>query len=381
VASIRTYTTGRGERRYEVRFRDGGHRERSRVFSTHRDARAFKLDVERRAQAGTLYLAAPERFGDLASAWLERYQVGTAGRVRPRPRSVRAVEECMGHLAPLAALPVDRVRRQVVEDLIAPLAARAPRRAEMTLALIKRILRDAEERGQPVDPAAQRVRIARAPEREPTYLTWEEADEVASWMPEHVRRIVPIAILTLLRQGELFGLRDADLDLAHGSVAFFAQHQEGERVATKTRSGRRTVDVGPQTIRLLREQQLARLPSTEGHLFPSKAGMPYDPNNFMTRIFKPAARAAGVPELTFHDLRHTGASLMIAAGCHVKVIAEQMGHADGGALVLRRYGHLYRGARRQAAEALEAHVFAPPPARPVGQAWDDGQLGLDLDPA
>jgi len=57
-------------------------------------------------------------------------------------------------------------------------------------------------------------------------------------------------------------------------------------------------------------------------------------------IFKPAARHAGMPELTFHDLRHTGASLMIAAGCHVKVIAEQIGHADGGALVLRRYGHL-----------------------------------------
>ena len=39
----------------------------------------------------------------------------------------------------------------------------------------------------------------------------------------------------------------------------------------------------------------------------------------MSRVFKPAARAAGMPELTFHDLRHTGASLMIAAGCHVKV--------------------------------------------------------------
>jgi integrase len=64
-----------------------------------------------------------------------------------------------------------------------------------------------------------------------------------------------------------------------------------------------------------------------------------------------------MPELTFHDLRHTGASLMIAAGCHVKVIAEQMGHSDGGALVLRRYGHLYKGARRQAAMVLESHVF------------------------
>jgi integrase len=49
----------------------------------------------------------------------------------------------------------------------------------------------------------------------------------------------------------------------------------------------------------------------------------------MAQVFKPAARAAGIPELTFHDLRHTGASLMIAAGCHVKVIAEQMGHWDG----------------------------------------------------
>ncbi len=48
---------------------------------------------------------------------------------------------------------------------------------------------------------------------------------------------------------------------------------------------------------------------------------------------------------------------MIAAGCHVKVIAEQMGHADGGALVLRRYGHLYKGARKQAALALENHVL------------------------
>ena len=77
----------------------------------------------------------------------------------------------------------------------------------------------------------------------------------------------------------------------------------------------------------------------------------------MHRVFKPAAKAAGIPELTFHDLRHTGASLMIAAGCHVKVIAEQMGHSDGGGLVLKRYGHLYKGARLQAATVLEAHVF------------------------
>ena len=232
----------------------------------------------------------------------------------------------------------------------------------MALALLKRILRAAEERGQVVDPAVYRVKIAKHEEREPRFLTWEEVEELRAWLPEYVCRIVPVAVLTMLRRGEVFGLRDRDVDFENGSLAVFAQAQQGARVSPKTRAGRRTVDVGPAVLRLLREQQLARAPSDDGLLFPSASGTPFDPNNFMSRLFKPAAAAAGFPELTFHDLRHTGASLMIAAGCHVKVIAEQMGHSDGGALVLRRYGHLYKGARRQAAMALEAHVLGGAPA-------------------
>jgi len=49
----------------------------------------------------------------------------------------------------------------------------------------------------------------------------------------------------------------------------------------------------------------------------------------------PAARAARFPEPTFHDLRHAGASLMVAADCHVEVIAEQMGCSGDGASGLR----------------------------------------------
>ena len=87
----------------------------------------------------------------------------------------------------------------------------------------------------------------------------------------------------------------------------------------------------------------------EGPPLRTRGGNAWDANKFMSKLFKPAARAAGFPELTFHDLRHTGASLMIAAGCHVKVIAEQMGHADGGALVLSATDTSTRGlaGRRQ----------------------------------
>ena len=90
------------------------------------------------------------------------------------------------------------------------------------------------------------------------------------------------------------------------------------------------------------------------------------PDNLMYRVFKPAARAAGMPELTFHDLRHTGASLMIAAGCHVKVIAEQMGHSDGAASCssARATSTRARGARRP---SRSRHTSSAGPAIPL---WD-----------
>ncbi|MGH3047930.1 MAG: tyrosine-type recombinase/integrase [Gaiellaceae bacterium] len=379
MASIRSYRTSKGERRYEVRFRDGQGHERSKAFSARKDAQAFKLDVERKRQAGILYQAPPARFDEAARSWLERYERGAAGNVRPRPRSIALAHENLAVLAPLNQLSLERIRGPLVEDLIVAIAERGPRRAEMALALLKRILRAAEERGQVVDPAVYRLRIAKHEEREPRFLTWDEAEELRAWLPEYVCRIVPVAILTMLRRGEVLGLRDRDIDFDIGSIAVFSQQQDGEHVQTKTRAGRRTVDVGPVVLKLIREQQLARAPNEAGLLFPSEGGAPLDPNNFMSRRFKPAAAAAGFPELTFHDLRHTGASLMIAAGCHVKVIAEQMGHSDGGVLVLRRYGHLYKGARQHAAIALESHVLAGPKDSAAGTVWDGTQQAWELE--
>jgi integrase len=282
----------------------------------------------------------------------------------------------LAKLAPLNELSLERIRRPVVEDLIATLAGETPRRAEMALILLKRILRSAEARGLTVDPALFHVRVAKPEEREPRFLTWEEVEELRSWVPEYVSRIVPVAVLTMLRRGEILGLRDGDVAFEWGTISIFTQTQDGHRARTKTRAGRRTVDIGPAVLMLLREQQLVRAPNAEGLLFPTRTGSTFDGNNFMYRVFKPAARAAGIPKLTFHDLRHTGASLMIAAGCHIKVIADQMRHADGGALVLSRYGHLYKGARREAAIALESHVFGAGRDSDVGYVgWISASIG------
>src|SRR6266508_5738614 len=250
MASISSYRTAKGERRYEVRYRDSGGRNRSRAFSVHKDAQAFKLDVERKRQAGILYQAPPERFREVSQAWLERFQIGAAGRVRPRPKTIRVAEDCLRYLAPLNDLAVERIRRPLVEDVLADVASHAPRRAEMAFSLLKRILKAAEDRGQQVDRAIYGIRIAKADEREPRFLTWDEAEELQSWMPEYVCRIIPVAILTMLRRGEILGLRDRDIDFATGSIAVFSQRQDGKDVRTKTRAGRRTIDVGTQALTL-----------------------------------------------------------------------------------------------------------------------------------
>ena len=75
------------------------------------------------------------------------------------------------------------------------------------------------------------------------------------------------------------------------------------------------------------------------------------------------ARRADLERLAFHDLRHTFASLMIAASANPLQLAEALGHTDktgrpDPTLVWKRYGHLYPGSTREAAAALDRHLKA-----------------------
>ena len=101
-------------------------------------------------------------------------------------------------------------------------------------------------------------------------------------------------------------------------------------------------------------------------VFPSPAGVIWRPDNFRNRVFYKARERAGFDELTFHDLRHTCASLMIAAGANPLEIAEQLGHMDA-QLVFKRYGHLYPGASRRKPRCYSMTLIGA--VEGVGEAW------------
>ena len=86
--------------------------------------------------------------------------------------------------------------------------------------------------------------------------------------------------------------------------------------------------------------------------------------NFRPRFFDPAAKKAGLPGLTPHELRHTTASLAIAAGANVKAVQQMLGHASA-AMTLDVYGHLFEESLDQVADRLDAGYAAPP----VASTW------------
>ena len=86
-------------------------------------------------------------------------------------------------------------------------------------------------------------------------------------------------------------------------------------------------------------------------IFPSPKGTPLDQSN-MDKVFKECLQEAGLPEIRFHDLRHTAATLMLQQGIHPKVVQERLGHSDI-SLTLNTYSHVLPSMQDEAAEKMD----------------------------
>jgi integrase len=198
----------------------------------------------------------------------------------------------------------------------------------------------------------------RAPRRERTemrFLDWREVERLACETVEPYGKLVCFACLTGLRQGELFALRERAVDLARRSIVVEAAARDGQLVPTKTSAGRRRVQLSGEALRILGKQLLARGRNELGLVFPAPGGSIWRKDNFMARIFRPAVRRADLAPLRFHDLRHTYAALMVAAGAHPKLLQAQLGHSSIN-VTLNTYGHLFPDAFADVGPALDRLV-------------------------
>ena len=87
-------------------------------------------------------------------------------------------------------------------------------------------------------------------------------------------------------------------------------------------------------------------------VFCDTQGGPIHKQNLVRRSFKPLLKEAGLPDIRFHDLRHTAATLLLAKGVHPKIVQERLGHSSIN-LTLDTYSHVMPTLQRDAADKLD----------------------------
>ena len=131
--------------------------------------------------------------------------------------------------------------------------------------------------------------------------------------------------------------------------------------SVKSIAGMRTLTLGTQTMQKMRDQlnfqnkerkALPRGQWIENDLiFPSLIGTPMNQSN-LYKSFKGIIRKAGLPDIRFHDLRHTAASLMLNHGTPVIVVSKRLGHAKV-SITLDVYGHLIPQMQDEVAQLID----------------------------
>jgi integrase len=182
---------------------------------------------------------------------------------------------------------------------------------------------------------------------------------------ERLEALFVVALSAGLRRGELLGLRWKNVDLDRGVLAVTGSLQGTTRdtlVIGSPKNGRsRAVALGPQAVDALREHRARqvderlRAGSLWTHLdldlvFADEFGRYLSPTT-LTSALDRVLRQAGLPDIRFHDLRHSAATLMLSHGVHPKVVSEMLGHSSVG-ITLDLYSHVTPTLQREAAERI-----------------------------
>ena len=168
--------------------------------------------------------------------------------------------------------------------------------------------------------------------------------------------------MTGLRKGELFTLDWNAVNLSEGVLVVRRTLQELRGLKLKepkTAAGKRVISLGSEAIEALRRRlKKARSerfePDEVPIVFPNIRGGHMRSSNFDRIVWYPIRVAAGIPDaFVFHDLRHTQAGLMLAAGADLKVIQKRLGHRHF-ATTANTYSHLPQGAQDAAVSKVDA---------------------------
>ena len=187
----------------------------------------------------------------------------------------------------------------------------------------------------------------KAGERRIHYLNGEDIEALIHHATERYRPGIAMSVFLGTRLSELLGIRWRDIDFSEGVVHITGQvDSRGQRLPyAKTEAGHREIVLMDGLAQELRRLKLrSAFSSNEEYVISSEVGTPMSARNIAQRGLGPACLAANLSGVTFHVLRHTYASILIAQGNDPAYVAAQMGHARP-SMTLDTYTFLFNRAR------------------------------------
>ena len=352
--------TKRGQGRWLGRYRDASGKERTKTHLTKGEALDWANEQERNLRRGEWTDPSLSRVtvGEWSEKWLATLVV------KPKTRdSYESLLNC--HVLPRwKDVCLDHVTLADVKAWVSGLRSKSGKplsasRTKQAYQILSMILDLAVEDGRlprnPAKPTGGKVRnmLPTIPKsRLRTYLTAQQLEAFATAAGDHRTLILTLGY-TGLRWGEASALAVSDVDILNRrihvrqSVADIkGQLVFGTPKSHATRSVPITVSLAHELEKLLEGR------SPDAPLFAAPGGGWLYLRNFRYRVFDPAVKAAGLPKITPHTLRHTAASIAISSGANVKAVQRMLGHASA-AMTLDVYADLFDEDMDTLAERLE----------------------------
>jgi integrase len=311
-----------------------------------------------------------------------------------RPATIASYQGAVeNHLVPaLGAIPLQKLNATHIETMYGALMSE-PRRgrtgarplASSTVhqvhVVLHRALRDAVRKGRRMSNPCDAAMPPRRAQASKAGLHVWTAEQLGTFLalsrPTRLGPLWHLVAMTGMRRGEVLALRwedDIDLEAARLSVqrAFVPVHGEIVISEPKTAKGRRSIALDAGTVAVLREQAARQLTDQKaagktyhltGYVFTDELGQALAPGR-ISKEFNLAVKATLLPRITLHCLRHTHATLGLAAGVHPKVMQERLGHANIG-ITLDLYSHSVPGMDTAAAELIAALVSGSSDGREI----------------
>ena len=367
---MRGNITKRGDHSWRLKFDldrvDGKRRVRTiTINGTRKDAEAKLAELLNDQAKGRLIDPSTITVGERVRAWLAGKSELTAGTVEGYLRIIeKRIEPGLG------AVELQRLRPADVKGWLDGLRSRKGQKLKgQTLKHAFNILNAALDEAVRLDLVSRNVAGSVTPPRrnheEVEILTADPVNAaLASLDGSRLHTLARLAFATGARRSELLALRWSDLNSKRGVVKIerSLEQTKGKLAfkSTKTKHGRRSITLPASAVAMLgghrREQLELRMkiglgkPDADALIFCNHDGEPISPN-YVSTEWRRLIRKIGL-KVTFHSLRHSHASALIAAGLDVLSISRRLGHSRA-SITLDVYSHLFKNDDGGAAEAIE----------------------------